>query len=142
MPYLVEEDDLFQEVMLRALHAAEQFQGSTAEELRGWIRTIARRCQIDRLREIGARPKMQTLEESLQADPGNSGPEPVLQKEELTRVLSSLSSLEQALLRARYEGGLSFQQIGRVLEKSPVAVRQMHHRLLKELRLRLGVGGQ
>jgi RNA polymerase sigma factor (sigma-70 family) len=64
------------------------------------------------------------------------------QRSDLVRkLLSLLTPLETAVLRAKYEGGLSFVQIARIIDRSPESVRQMHHRLLQALR-ELGIRQQ
>lgn len=51
-------------------------------------------------------------------------------REVVERLLAAVTPFDAALLRARYHGGLSFDQIA--------AVRQAHHWLLRRLRDGLG----
>src|SRR5690242_8346173 len=49
-PYLVDLEDLLQDVVLRALTWRSSFQGTSRNELLGWFRTIAERRLTDYLR--------------------------------------------------------------------------------------------
>jgi RNA polymerase sigma factor (sigma-70 family) len=133
-PHVVDEADLFQDVMLRAMSAHEQFKGTTRASLLAWIRTIARNCLMDRVRESCSAPTHDTLDADQIVENLGSPWDRLESEEVIASALAQLRSSEVGLLRARYADGLSFEQIARVLGKTPDAVRQMHHRLLKRLR--------
>jgi RNA polymerase sigma factor (sigma-70 family) len=137
-PYVMEWEDLYQEVMLKALVAREQFGGSTSEEFLGWLRTIADHAMIDRLRRAAHRPGREQLDQDVAARVDVTAcAEAADFRRAVGRALETLTPLEGAILKARYEAGLSFEQIGRIIERPAATVRQIHHRLLVRLRERM-----
>jgi RNA polymerase sigma-70 factor (ECF subfamily) len=130
-PYLIEREDLFQELMLRALKARDQFRGQTDQELLAWLAQIARNCVTDRLRRHARLPPTHGGEylEDHSGDPPPSAPE-----DRWESLVQGLPPEEALLLRARYRHGLSFEQISRLTGASPEALRQRHHRVLCRLR--------
>jgi len=129
----MEWEDLFQEVMVRALAAREQFRGNSKGEFLAWLSTIASHVVSDRLRELARHPPLTALHEAIQV--GQVSKEDSLTLRDLMEVLlARLSPFETALLQAHYQAGFSLSQIARILNRSPEAVRQIHHRLVKRLR--------
>jgi RNA polymerase sigma-70 factor (ECF subfamily) len=134
-PDLIDREDLFQEVVVRALAAGDTFSGTSRQELLGWLWRIADNLLVDRLRAAARRPPTgpMSAEETGPQEPAEHA---VQVRDWITSILSTLTPVEAALLRARYQGGLSFAAIARILETSPGTVRQIHHRLLERLRTR------
>lgn len=130
----IDADDLIQDVAVRALIAKDSFRGHTESELLAWLRSIAKRRLIDGLR--AARHSPGPLPVALPDRDGRSPDALAEDRDQLARALGTLPPLEAALLKARYGAGLSFAQIGRIIEMSPETVRQVHHRLLLRLRRR------
>ncbi len=141
-PYLMEVEELQQAAFLRVLMAADQFRGSTESEFLAWVRAIARNCLMDSLRDSARHPPPIPFEEQLAAVVQLSSEELVDRKDLVERILASLTPFEAALLRAKYEGGLSSAQIACTLGQTPAAVRQLEHRLIERLRARFGRQGE
>ncbi len=75
-----------------------------------------------------------------QPTPGPSPPDAVMHREELERLreaLSALSERDQEVIRLRFGGGLSNQEIGRVLRLRAGHVAVILYRALRRLRARL-----
>ena len=134
-PFVVEEDELFQEVALRALRAGNQFDGNSYGQFLGWFAAIARRRLIDYVRNSTRTPSEVESTEDVPAQ-GDEGSDLNEIRDYLENVFSQLTPMEAALLRARHVAGFSFEQIARLINKKPNAVRKTHSRLLKRLRIR------
>ena len=134
-PFLVEKEDLFQDTALRALGTRKGFVGDSYGQFLGWFRAIARRLLIDCIRRSRRRPNMFPFAEDVpaQVDEGSDLAEI---RNFLETVFSPLTPMEAALLRARHLADLSYEQIARLINKKPLAVRQTHSRLLKRLKHR------
>jgi RNA polymerase sigma-70 factor (ECF subfamily) len=133
-PGAVDREDLFQDVVLRALKDRDSFDGDSDQELRAWLRTIARHRAIDSLRRSGKTPQASGEMERLGSSETPNLGAALETRESIDAILALLTPFEAALLRARYQGGLSFPMIGKILNLSPDQVRQTHHRLLKRVR--------
>jgi RNA polymerase sigma-70 factor, ECF subfamily len=131
-------EELFQETARRVLASADQFHGTTREQLLAWVRVIARRVALDALR---SRHPNATLPDELSdtADPPPARAERADELQRVTRLLARLSPQDRALLLARVRDGMGPQQIARVVGLSGEAVRQRLSRLLRELRAGAGV---
>jgi RNA polymerase sigma factor (sigma-70 family) len=121
---VAEPQDLFQDVLLRALSGAALFRGKSEAEFFAWLKTIAINRVRDLLRRERARPRQLAVLPEVAAE----AHDPV---EDLASmdVLLSLSSEQVALLRCRL-AGLRFEVIANALRISPSAARQRFSRLL------------
>ncbi len=121
-----EAEDLTAQVFLDALRALPRYrpQGHFA----AWLFAIARHRSADHHR--GGPPSLElpeTLAAPAAADPNSD-------RARLNVLLGALAPAELELLRLRYAAELDYAQIGRVLGRSPAAVKMAHHRLLRKLR--------
>ncbi len=132
-PFLVEEDDLFQDAALGALSARNQFSGDSYREFLAWFRTIAQRQLIDYIRGLARRGNRFELVQDVQRERSEESDLTEI-RDFLENVFSQLTPMEAALLRARHVAGFSHEQIARLINKNPDAVRQTHSRLLRHLR--------
>jgi RNA polymerase sigma factor (sigma-70 family) len=125
-PYLTEEEDFVQDVVVRALSHARQFTGQTREECIAWFRKIAQNALIDLYRRSTVRPRETTLNREVAAEEED----PRLKT--LPLVLAGFSATECWLLKARVVG-LPYRYISQLLGKEEVAVRKKYSRLLEDV---------
>jgi len=129
-------DDLTTLVFMKALENFHQYRGDGP--FAAWIFRIAHNVYVDYIR--GHR-EYATHDVMLEIAAGSAGgpEEQVLQGEELKklrRLLRDLPADYRDVVALRYAADLRFAQIGEVLGKTEAAVRMLHHRALKQLRLR------
>ena len=133
-----EADDVIQDAWLRASRA----DASAVENLASWLTTIVARLAIDRLRARSAR-----REDSLEAhvpDPIIASPEAADPEAEIELadslglamlvVLETLGPAERVAFVLHDVFGLSFDEIGPIVERSPVATRQLASRARRRVR--------
>lgn len=134
MRYVMEYDDLFQEVMLRAIKYSNQFQGEEADLLR-WCGRIGWNVLIDELRRIRrASHRVREFIEQEQAPVQSDAATTLQNREHLMKTLSVLSPRERSLLELTHLRGLTLAEVGRILGISSAAAKQLHYRALKKLR--------
>ena len=138
-------DDLFQQVVLKALQTGDHFTGP--EHLLAWALRAVRHRAIDLLR---AR-KVQRLDDAVldlleQQWARGSTPEITGRVEALQQCLEMLPEPSRSLLRLRYEEGLPCASVAERLRRSLDAVYQRLSRVHQQLRLcveqRLFAAGQ
>ncbi|HEX5451565.1 MAG TPA: sigma-70 family RNA polymerase sigma factor [Candidatus Limnocylindrales bacterium] len=137
---MAEADDAVQDAWLRVSRA----DSSDVENLGGWLTTIVARLCLDRLRSRAARP-----EESLEvhvpdpvvtsADDDTGNPEREAELADsiglaMLVVLERLSPPERLAFVLHDTFGLRFDDIGRILDRSPVAARQLASRARRRVR--------
>lgn len=130
----IDADDLLQDVAARAIAKGDTFRGESPGALRNWLRTIARNLVVDRARRNAGKEQARVEEELVGQHREPSAEIEAANADEIGRLLQNLSPFEVALLKARYQQGLSFETIARIIGRAPEYVRQYHHRLLKRLR--------
>lgn len=136
-------EDLVAETFYKALANINKFkwQGQ-GYSFAGWLYTIARNQVIDQFR----RQEPQLLDENSWdlIAPGNDNPEDkVLQdvtREELLKVIQTLSPNQQDALLLRFQEGLKIKEIAAVLDKNEGAVKALLFRGLKSMRKKLEGG--
>jgi RNA polymerase sigma factor (sigma-70 family) len=122
----VDADDCFQETFLAALRAYPKLHD--ANNLRGWLLTIAHRKAIDHHRSKGRRPlpvaevAEQAVEDHL---PGGNG---------VWELVGSLPPKQRAAVALRYACDLPHTEIAAALGCSPEAARRSLHEGMKRLR--------
>jgi RNA polymerase sigma factor (sigma-70 family) len=117
-------EDAFQETFLRALRAYDRLEH--AENLRGWVLTIAGRVALDaypRLREGADIPDLETVD----APPAYA---------ELQELTQDLPPKERAAVVLRYGYELPYSTIGDALGSSAEAARQAASSGVRRLRKR------
>jgi RNA polymerase sigma factor (sigma-70 family) len=117
-------EDAFQETFLRALRAYGRL--AHAENLTGWIFTIARRVAIDSHRPLWTGDEVEDLE-SIDAPPAY---------EELQELTGELPPKERAAVVLRYGYDLPYATIGDALGSSAEAARQAASSGVRRLRTR------
>lgn len=122
-------EDCFQETFLAALRAYPKL--SDAENLRGWLLTIAQRKAIDHHRANGRRPLPVAevvevaVEDPLPADDG------------IWELVGALPPKQRAAVALRYGCDLPHAEIAAALGCSPEAARRSLHEGIKQLRKEL-----
>lgn len=125
-------DDVFQQVVLKALEIREQFR--EPEHLWAWALRAARHRAID----LARRKRFQCLDEEvleLLVDETPPVLEPTDRAEALANCLSKLSEGARRLLKLRYEDGLRCVTVAEQTEQSADAVYQSYSRIHRQLRL-------
>lgn len=134
---VIDAEEFQQEALARALRYADAFRGQSEAEFLAWLRTLSERLFIDRIRKVRRDPRFTPLDSSASEIEDQDTGVDVDLRGWLEYALEGLTPLEVAFLESRYEAGLSFPQIARILQVTPEAARQMHHRLLKRIRSRV-----
>jgi RNA polymerase sigma factor (sigma-70 family) len=120
-------DDCFQETFLSALRAYPRLKN--ADNLRGWLMTIAHRKALDHHRARGRRPvPVENVPETAVVD----GAAP--RDDALWELVRALPPKQRAALLLRYAGDLSHREVAAALGTSEEAARRSAHEGLKRLR--------
>jgi RNA polymerase sigma-70 factor (ECF subfamily) len=149
--------DLVQETFLEAQRDLPRFHGSSAGQLRAWLRqlllnniaNLVRRYRGTDKRQINREVALQPGSES--GSPGGHLPSPTLSPSAdlvhaerslaLARALRRLPEEYQQVLELRYQQGLSFEEIAWRLRRSANAVRKLWARAVDRLHQDLARGG-
>jgi RNA polymerase sigma-70 factor (ECF subfamily) len=128
-------EDLTSQTFLKILEALPRFQ--SRQTLAAWVFTIARNTLISHYRFTFRHP-IQSLEAAglhesnpFQVIGGNT--KDLDRYVDLEKVINQLSVKDHELLRLKYAAGLSYEEIGDLLGKSPEAIKMAVHRLLRKL---------
>jgi RNA polymerase sigma-70 factor, ECF subfamily len=144
-------EDLAQETFVKAFRSLAAF--DTTRRLSSWLFRIAHNTAIDAMRRAG--PARAVPHAALDArDPASNraqdepatppAPDPVERRElghALEAALAELRPDQRVAIVLRYEGGLSFDEIGSVLGVPEVTARSHVHRARKELARLLTASG-
>jgi RNA polymerase sigma-70 factor (ECF subfamily) len=125
-------EDVTSHVFTTALAEIGRFRGQGP--FAGWLFQIARNAVYDAQRRRMTEPRV--IERAV-GDP--TPEEQVLEcerAEELRALIRLLRPEQQHLLALRYGAGLSFEEIGAIVDAAPATVRVRMHRTLEELRRR------
>jgi RNA polymerase sigma-70 factor, ECF subfamily len=143
--------DAVQLTLLKAYEALGQFRGRTAAELAAWLRQILARTLANAVRDHGRGRRDVALERSLERSleessarlgawlvAEQSSPSQRAERDEqallLVRALAALPEAQREALLLKHCQGWSLAEIGRQLDRSPVAVASLLQRGLKQLR--------
>lgn len=138
-----EAQDLTQEVFLRALRSLDRYR-ATGAPFSAWLATIARNRLRDGWRGHQRNPVRLDLAANLPTT--GAGPETAAiladERQRLHDALAELPADYQAVIRLRVLDGLSSAEAGRIMGRSPDAVRQLQRRALAALRDALTEGSR
>ncbi|MDO7788589.1 RNA polymerase sigma factor [Desulforamulus aquiferis] len=128
-------DDLTTAVFMKALENFHKYRADGP--FAAWVFRIAHNVYVDYIR---GRREYATSDIMLELAAGSEGgpEELVLQGEELKKLRQLLKNLApdyRDVVALRYAADLRFAQIAQVLGKTESAVRMLHHRALKQLRV-------
>jgi RNA polymerase sigma-70 factor (ECF subfamily) len=148
--------DLVQETFLEAQRDFGQFRGQTADEFRGWVRRILLRNLANLRRRYQHSAKRQVGREVALAEDDASGQQTVVpvddtpspsdqvvareQAEALHRVIGQLPEHYRQVLAWRHQEQLSFEEIGRRLDRTANAARLLWLRAVERVQQDLGWG--
>ena len=131
--------DIVQDTFLRATERIHSFEYQNGAKLHAWLRTIAKNIIRNRIRKFKNKTATQLgeLAETL-TESGILSASDIFKKDEeknlLTAACCRLSDSHREILNRHYVDGLSFEQIGRELQKSSSAIRGLHRNALNCLR--------
>jgi RNA polymerase sigma-70 factor, ECF subfamily len=141
--------DVVQETFLEAHRDYAQFQGRSGEELRAWLRRLLlnnmanfrRRYRATDKRDAGREVAVQALGSSVdwhnQLGADSTTPSMCAMEAErdtaLERAIQKLPAEYQQVIYSRYRDELPFEEIGRQLNRSSDAVRQLWSRAIERL---------
>ncbi len=134
-------DDVVQETFLRLL---KQPRESIDGRLAKWLYTVCRNVALDRGRKEHAmhtRERTIARESARAAAPSDAQAIAIARDESSAalRALERLPAKQQEALRLKFQGGLSYAEIGRVMDEAAGTVGWLIHEGLKALRARMGV---
>jgi RNA polymerase sigma factor (sigma-70 family) len=123
-------DDCWQETFLAALRAYPRLK--SADNLRGWVFTIAHRKALDtyRQRSRGPTPVADVPDVGTATSPDGDP--------ELWRAVRELPHKQRAAILHRYVSDLPYQDIGQLIGSTAAAARRSVHEGLKTLREEYG----
>ena len=103
--------------------------------MKAWVFRIAHNLVVDYLRKVSKKQMVPLDEVSIEGstDPVETA-EHNLQVERLTEALKHLSPAQREVIGLRFFTGLSSIESGKILGKSPGAVREMQRAAVKSLR--------
>jgi RNA polymerase sigma-70 factor (ECF subfamily) len=132
-----DDSDLVQETLLKATRQADQFRGSTAEELEAWLRETLLNQIKDCIRFHGRQQRNVDLEIAVPVngfyahDPSVSELVRKAEAKELTqRALKELPEEYRKVLLLRQQMDLTFVEIAEQMQRSPDAVRMLWGRAI------------
>ncbi len=142
--------DIVQETFLEAQRAFENFQGTSDEELRAWLRRIllnnlgdfTRRYRETDMRAIGREVGLAGEGSSAEAGANlvaeaSTPSAHVLEQEAtdlLVQAIDRLADDYRRVILLRYREELSFEEIGQRMNRSPAAIRKLWARAVVRLR--------
>ena len=129
-------EDLVQETYLKAQRAFAEFQPGT--NVKAWLFTILRRVQIDRHRRTKLRPVARPDEEldalAVAAGPPEETEIDGLTPQDVREALEEVPEVFRMPVRLRDVDGLSYAEIGRILDVPPGTIMSRLHRGRESLR--------
>ncbi|MFC1951069.1 sigma-70 family RNA polymerase sigma factor [Chloroflexota bacterium] len=133
-----ESEDLASEVFLKAYKSLDSFK-ERGIPMQAWLYKIAHNLLVDHQRK---RSKMKVVhsETKLEIADDNDPMNAAFINVEYARVVESLNRLTQEqrqVIELRFFGGLTSEEVGKLMDKTSGAVRQMQSHAIKRLRLLL-----
>ena len=127
-------EDLTEEVFLRCLESLSSFRWRGEGSFSAWLFRIAHNLVVDSLRKEARRQAM-PLDTIATLPAGEASvAEEVVEGIWIRRAVSTLTSLQQAVVGLRFGSGLSIQETARAMGKSQGAVKALQHAALGALR--------
>ncbi len=142
-------EDVTQDIFMHLCRALEGY--DPRRPLRPWVFTIATnkvrdhwrsRRHRDSLREVSATVAEGADYDGTPAVESRRGPDELLESgevgDQVAAAIDSLPEIMKTTLVLRYYEGLSFAEIGAMVDRNETAVRKRYSRAMEELRRRLG----
>jgi RNA polymerase sigma-70 factor (ECF subfamily) len=117
----------------RAYRKRRHFRASRGTE-EAWLFGIARNAALDELRRRKRRAVLEADPEDVQASGADEHVDGALRRQTVRAALGTLTPRERELVALRFAGGLSHEEIGRVLGISASNAGTRLHRTLEKLR--------
>ena len=146
--------DLVQETFLEAQRDFQQFRGTSEEELLAWLRQVllnnlknfARSYRQTAKRDVQREVKLEAGRSTLNWRDGlpdcSATPSRVMMKEEsvtsLNEAMSRLPHDYQQIILFRYQEEHTFDEISRLMDRTPNAVRKLWSRAIERLQKEMG----
>jgi len=130
----VDAEDVTSHVFVKAYEAYGRYEARHATPS-AWLFQIARNAALDHHRRAGRRERMERAlarEPAPTADPGTMAQERILYRE-LMGAMAGLPERQREVIGLRHSG-LSFLEVGRLMDCSEDAAKMLYHRALKALR--------
>ena len=124
-------EDLTAEVFLRALEAIGRFDPSRS--FKSWLFGIARNVALENYKKARYEDSFDITGGELRDASSHSMP-PIEDRIITSQLILHLDDLEQDIVALRFQGGLSYREIGSLIGKREGAVRVQMHRILSKLR--------
>ena len=138
-------EDITSDVFLTVAGAMRNFKGSTEQDFRSWIYTIAANQANAYIRKTTRRKRLMENVVAMRraAEPG-SNPWSELDWPVLYTAILALKPAHQTMLTLRFFEDMDYDEIGRVTDTKPGTVRVTLHRILRRLKegLRDDLGGE
>jgi RNA polymerase sigma-70 factor (ECF subfamily) len=136
-----EAEDIAGEVFLKALKSLKSYR-EQGVPMQGWLFRIAHNLTVDYIRKINKQRTIpiDSVVLSDETDPADAA-ERKFELERATRAMMQLTEEQREVINLRFFGGLTSQEVGKILNKSDGAVREMQRAALEKLRGIMGVQG-
>ena len=129
-----EAENLGGEVFLRALQSFDSYRGGK-EKIRAWLFKIAHNLVVDYVRDVSKRTEFSIDEVDVPAKLSvEEAAEAKFEVERLSKALNYLTPAQREVIGLRFFGGLSSEEVGKMLGKKSGAVREMQRAAIETLR--------
>lgn len=126
-------EDIAEEVFIKAFSGIGGL--ASPEAFEGWLFKIARNMVIDYYREKKQLVDIQDLENTLEYESNILDSVNLqLNQKTLLKILKTLPSDQQTVIRLRFMEEMEIEQIAEILEKSEGAIRVIQHRAIEKLK--------
>ncbi|MGH2790921.1 MAG: RNA polymerase sigma factor [Actinomycetota bacterium] len=140
----VDPEDLTGEVFLQIVRDIRSFEGGE-RDLRAWVLSIAHHRLLDDIRYRKRRPADAVPDDLLQeiAPRGDVEADAMssITAERAVRIIRTLTPDQQDVLLLRMVADLSIEEVARVVDKPPGAIKALQHRGLAQLRKKISREG-
>jgi RNA polymerase sigma-70 factor (ECF subfamily) len=132
-------DDVTAEVFLQVARAIRRFPGTSEDDFRRWVYRIATNAIAAQWRQRARRDTLVERAQQRQRWMESQGTEPATgdEMEAVAQALAALNERDEALITLRYLEGLSFDEVGQIIEARPATVRAAVSRAMRKLRRNL-----
>lgn len=129
-----EAEDLAGEVFLKALQSLDSYK-ERGIPMHAWLFKIAHNLVVDYLRQAAKRKTVpiDTIQVVSEQDPGTIA-EINMELERVAKALDQLTPAQRQVIELRFFGELTSDEVGRILNKSSGAVREMQSSAIRQLR--------
>lgn len=132
-------EDITADVFLKLYENWDKVKGRSNKGLTAWLYTVARNASIDHLRKEGRRKIRSSDNEEIDSATKvyDDFVEDAMKEEEIAMIYKAvhlISDDEQEVMTLRFEEGLKFSEIGKVVGKKEGACKMMFYRGIRKVR--------